>query len=79
MCCEPKMLHRLSWHHGIASVASANETSSGAVCGRHADTVCELLHSGGLSCKALDSTEYAKCMLEKLIWIRYDHQPRPVP
>eukprot|EP00892_Ulva_mutabilis_P007241 jgi/Ulvmu1/488/UM001_0496.1 len=40
-----------------------------AVCGEHAGAVQELLQSGGLSCKVLDSPEYTKCMLEKLIWI----------
>lgn len=40
-----------------------------AAYGPHAQSVASLLHSGGLSCKVLDKTEFTKAMLEKLIWI----------
>lgn len=40
-----------------------------AAYGRHAAAVAARLHSGGLSCKVLDRPEFAKAMLEKLVWI----------
>lgn len=40
-----------------------------AAYGPHAAAVAARLHSAGLSCKVLDKGEFAKCMLEKLVWI----------
>lgn len=40
-----------------------------AATGPWAETFAARLHAAGLSCKVLDSFEYKKSMLEKLIWI----------
>ncbi|XP_002967967.2 uncharacterized protein LOC9631054 [Selaginella moellendorffii] len=47
----------------------ANPEGLTAACGKWAAAVAARLHAGGLSCKVLDAREFAKPMLEKLIWI----------